>query len=204
MKVKTFTYYLKFQFSVCTERWMPISHLAFLFFSSWITNSFIFVARYVIISVFIVGMFLLNEIYPGFNDGYIAFLTKHSDRAIYDIYCGNPGGHSVKLAIGPKGMSLMVQNGSGKILFGCRAGGLGVLTAEHVVTHTQINEVFQYQHEKYLTGGVHPSNKPFCYGFKSETSIIDTCVGKKSTPIDYTQHPEMAKKMGAEAIKKIK
>ena len=175
-KTVLFDMFLKYQFTICcVESKAPISHLLPITFLTYVFDSLYYIIVYWISIIYVLTMlYLAAKVYPKtFGIRYLNFLKRHSSIDAFEKYCGNSWS-ALKAAINhPDFINVAVKNGIGK---GIYVTG-GALTTEHVLHKSKIGQVYQYQTEKYLNGGTHPSGKPFVFR-PNGSSILDNLTGR--------------------------
>jgi hypothetical protein len=167
--------FLKYQFSICVDSVIPLSHALPLVLLTCIFDSLYYISIYWVSIIYILTTVYLAETFPNsFGARYIAFLKRHSSIEIFNKYCGNPWS-ALKTAIqNPEFIKIAAKNGVGK---GIKATGLG-LAGEHLIHKSKVGQVYEYQVEKSLNNGKHPSGKPFFFK-PNGPSILEKCVGRK-------------------------
>jgi len=169
VKTILFDMFLKYQFSICVEPKIPLSHLILLFLLTCIFNSLYYIAIYWISILYILSTLYIAEKFPNlFGSKYLSFLKHHSSTEAFEKYCGNPWG-AFKAAIkNPEFIKVAVQNGAGKAITGT---GVAFAT-EHIFHKAKVGQIYEYKMDQCINGG-----KPF--NFKPNgPSIVEKFTGR--------------------------
>jgi hypothetical protein len=174
VKTILFDMFLKYQFSICVEPKIPLSHLIPLSLLTCIFDSLYYISIYWISIVYILSTLYIAEKFPNsFGSKYLSFLKRHSSTEAFEKYCGNPWG-ALKAAIkNPEFIKVAVKNGAGKAITGTGVA----LATEHTFHKAKIGQIFEYKMDQHINGGKHSSGEPF--SFKSNgPSILEKFTGR--------------------------
>jgi hypothetical protein len=174
IKTILFDMFLKYQFSICVEPKIPLSHLIPLSLLTCIFGSLYYITIYWISISYILSTLYLAEKFPNsFGSKYLNFLKRHSSTEAFEKYCGNPWG-ALKAAIkNPEFIKVAAQNGVGKLITGTGVA----LATEHTFHKAKVGQIYEYKMDQYMNGGKHSSGKPF--SFKSNgPSIVEKFTGR--------------------------
>jgi len=167
--------FLKYQFTICVDKSIPMSHLLPLITLTWVFDSLYYITLYWVSIIFILVTLYLAEKYPSkFGGRYLDFLKRNSSSDAFNQYCGNPWS-ALKAAIkNPEFIKVAFENGVGKGIVGTG----GVLLGEHALHKAKLGQIYEYSVEKSMNSGVHPSGKPFLYK-PNGPSILEQLVKHK-------------------------
>lgn len=166
--------FLKYQFTICVEPKIPLSHLIPLSLLTCIFNSFYYIAVYWISIFYIISTLYIAEKFPdSFGSRYLSFLKHHSSTEVFEKYCGNPWG-ALKAAIkNPEFIKVAAQNGVGKAITGTGAA----IVTEHTFHKAKVGQIYEYKMDQYMNGGKHSSGKPFSFK-PNGPSILEKVTGR--------------------------
>ena len=171
VKTILFDMFLKYQFSICVEPKIPLSHLITLSLLTCIFGSLYYIAIY---WISILSTLYIAEKFPNsFDSKYLSFLKRHSSTEAFEKYCGNLW-RAFKAAIkNPEFIKVAAQNGAGKAITSTWA----VIATEHTFHKAKISQIYEYKMDQYTNNGKHSSGKPF--NFKpNEPSIVEKLTGR--------------------------
>ena len=174
VKTILFDMFLKYQFSICVEPKIPLSHLIPLSLLTCIFDSLYYIAIYWISILYILSTLYLAEKFPNsFGSKYLSFLKHYSSAEAFEKYCGNSWG-ALKAAIkNSEFIKIATQNGAGKAITGTGVA----LATEHTLHKAKIGQIYEYKIDQYMNSGKHSSGKPF--SFKSNgPSILEKFTGR--------------------------
>jgi hypothetical protein len=166
--------FLKYQFTICVEPQIPLSHLIFLSLMTYIFDSFYYIAVYWISIFYIISTLYIAEKFPdSFGSWYLSFLKRHSSTEVFKKYCGNPWA-ALKVAIkNPEFIKVAVENGVGK----AAAGAGAAIVTEHTLHKAKVGQIYEYKMDQFMNGGKHSSGKPFSFK-PNGPSILEKVTGR--------------------------
>lgn len=169
-----FDMFLKYQFSICVESKIPLSHLIPLSLLTCIFDSLYYIAIYWISIVYILSTLYIAEKFPNsFGAKYLSFLKRHSSTEAFEKYCGNSWG-ALKAAIkNPEFIKVAAQNGAGKAITGTGVA----LATEHTFHKAKIGQIYEYKMDQYINDGKHSFGKPFSFK-PNGPSILEKFTGR--------------------------
>ena len=146
--------FLKYQFTICVEPKIPLSHFIPLSLLTCIFDSFYY------IEVYWISIFYIAEKFPdSVGSRYLSFLKHNSSTEVFAKYFGNPWG-VLKVAItNPEFIDVAAQNGVGKAITGTEAA----LVIEHTYHKAKVGQIYKYKRDHYMNGGKHSSCKLFSF-----------------------------------------
>jgi len=173
IKTILFDMFLKYQFTICVEPKIPSSHLIPLSLLTYVFNSCYYIALYWVSILYILLTLYIAEKFPNtFGSWYLSFLKRHSSTEAFDKYCGNPWG-ALKAAIkNPEFINVATKNGVGKAIVGAGAA----LVTGHAIHTAKVDQIYEYQMEKYMNSDQHPSGKPFSFKPTNGPSILEKII----------------------------
>jgi len=174
IKTVLFDMFLKYQFSICVEPKIPLSHLIPLSLLTCLFDSLYYITIYCISISYILFTLYIAEKFPNsFGSKYLNFLKRHSSTEAFEKYCGNPWS-ALKAAIkNPEFIKVAVQNGVGKAIVGTGAA----LATEHTFHKAKIGQIYEYKIDQYMNDGTHSSGKPFSFK-PNGPSIVEKFIGR--------------------------
>ena len=152
VKTILFDMFLKYQFSICVEPKIPLSHLITLSLLTCIFDSLYYIAIY---WIFILFTLYIAEKFPNaFGSKYLSFLKRHSSTEAFEKYDWGAFKAAIK---NPEFIKVAAQNEAGKAVTGRRVS----LATEHTFHKAMIGQIYEYKMDEYLNSGKHSSGKPF-------------------------------------------
>jgi heme/copper-type cytochrome/quinol oxidase subunit 2 len=150
--------YLIFQYHICDTKSkviLPNKKVYFIFFVIATTFDIWWVmVIYICMMVFAVITVALGKLFPeAIGIPLTSFYKKHASTDIFEKYCGNPFS-SIAGSFGK-----IVSSGGGRI---AAATGMAIL-GQDALHKAGVGQYPKYQLEKWLNGGIHPSNEPFTF-----------------------------------------
>lgn len=166
--------FLKYQYTICVEPKLPLSHLIPLSLLTCIFDSLYYITVYWISIFYIISTLYIAEKFPdSFGSRYLSFLKRHSSTKMFEKYCGNPWG-ALKTAIkNPEFIKVAAQNGVGKAITGT---GVALVT-EHAFHKAKVGQIYEYRTDEYMNGGKHSSGNPFSFK-PNGPSILEKVAGR--------------------------
>jgi hypothetical protein len=175
IKTYLFDKFLKYQFTICTEPNLPLSHVIPLFVLSCIVGSGYYIALYWVSILFILSTLHLADMFPdSFGSKYLSFLKRHSSTEAFEKYCGNPWGALKATMKDPERfLSIATKYGLHKVIV---STGL-IIAGEHSLHQSKVGQIYEYKMDEYLNGGKHSSGKPFSFKPNGQ-SILDKVIDR--------------------------
>ena len=166
--------FLKYQFTICVEPKIPLSHLIPLSLLTCIFDSYYYITVYWISIFYIISTLYIAEKFPdSFGSRYLSFLKHHSSPEAFEKYCGNPWGTLKAFIQHPEFIKVAAKNGVGKALTGTGA----VLLTEHTFHKAKVGQIYDYKMDQYMNGGKHSSGEPFSFK-PNGPSLLDKVAGR--------------------------